>query len=192
MSPQSPFRDGPFRYADAVRAGLSPKVRRGPQFRAPFRGVRVPVHLPDTIEVRARAASLVLSGGAAFVEETAAELFRLPAQDDPLHVRVPSGGAVPRMAGIHATAGLDPADVVPVRGLRVHHPGRVFVDLAKRRDLVGVVALGDALLNRGLATQEALAATVQACCGCLAWHSRGRRSRSSNHARSRRWRLGCA
>jgi hypothetical protein len=96
----TPFRDGPFRYADAVAAGVSPKLLRGPRFRAPFRGVRIPTGVEDTLALRARAATLVLPPSAAFADETAADLFRLPLQDSPLHVRVPDGVVVPKLAGI--------------------------------------------------------------------------------------------
>jgi hypothetical protein len=178
-----PFRDGPFRYADAVAAGVSLKVLRGPRFRAPFRGVRVPADLPDTVELRARAASLVLPSLATFVDETAAQLFRLPIEGAQLHVRVPAGVSVPRLVGVRTTASLRPTPAVTVRGLRVVEPARLFVDLARRLERVELVVLGDAILNHGLATAEALAAAVQACSG-YRWITRAREALAHLEPRS--------
>jgi very-short-patch-repair endonuclease len=54
---------------------------------------------------------------------------------------------------------------VTVCGLRVVQPVRLFVDMARRLDLVELVVLGDAILNRGLATREALAESIRGCAG---------------------------
>lgn len=68
----------PFLVRDALALGVTQDVLRGGRFRRPFRGVRVPAHLPDSLEVRCRAAALLLPPDAAFSHTTAAHLHGLP------------------------------------------------------------------------------------------------------------------
>lgn len=174
----SEFLDAPFRRDEAIRAGLTDNVLRGPQFRRPFPGVRIPCTLPDTIKVRCAAAALILPGEAAFSHETAIELCALPLprhpakeQDGetsrpetdheqrsqaprPIHVIVPPGHVVPHIDGIVSHTGLDPADVVEVDGLRVVAPGRTFFHLAPSLTVTELVVLGDAIVRHWTAREE--------------------------------------
>jgi hypothetical protein len=68
----------PFLVRDALALGVTHDVLRGARFRRPFRGVRVPAHLPQSLDVRCRAAALLLPSGAAFSHTTAAHLHGLP------------------------------------------------------------------------------------------------------------------
>jgi hypothetical protein len=70
--------------------GVSRDVLRGARFRQPFPGVRVPAHLPDSLEVRCRAGSLLLPSDSAFSHATAAALHGLP---------LPLGEAAGRSSG---------------------------------------------------------------------------------------------
>lgn len=69
--------DTPFRVRDALAEGISRDVLRGARFRQPFKGVRVPAHLPDDLETRCRAGAL-LPDDAAFSHATATILLGLP------------------------------------------------------------------------------------------------------------------
>jgi hypothetical protein len=161
------FNSGPFRAADALRAGLSKKLLSGPRFWTPFPGVRVPCTVPKTLRVRGQAASLILPEDAAFSHQTAAELCDLPLpsssakQDDDdeelpsLHVMVPAETTVPQVSGLTGHTGLEPGDVMTVGGLKVVAPERTFFHLATTLSDVNLVILGDAIV-RHWATLETM------------------------------------
>ncbi|SDQ64718.1 endonuclease domain-containing protein [Quadrisphaera sp. DSM 44207] len=150
------LRDRPFAVAEARAAGVPASSLRGRGYRRPFRGVRVPAHLPDDVLTRCLAAALVLPGEAAFCGPTAALLCdlplprRLPAHlRAPLHVRVPDPGGVPHLPGVRSGEGLVPDAVRRhARGLRVLHPLHTWVELAPHLGHVDAVALGDAVRRR--------------------------------------------
>jgi hypothetical protein len=171
------FLATPFRYDAAIRAGLTDNVLRGPQFRRPFPGVRIPCTLPDTLRVRCQAANLILPGEAAFSHETAAELCALPSprptksqrpessraepEDEihpetqqPIHVIVPPDAVVPNVEGMAGHTGLDPADVIDVDGLRVVTPERTFFHLSERMSVTDLVIFGDAAVRRWTSREE--------------------------------------
>jgi hypothetical protein len=133
-----------------MRAGLSRKTLDGSRFRRPFHGVRIPADLPDSIQIRAQALGLVLPEHAAFSHETAALLCELPVPrfDGELDIMVPADAVVPQLRGTDGHTGLDPADVIVTRGVRVVHPERTFFHLASELRLDDLVALGDAALRR--------------------------------------------
>ncbi|GAB4066342.1 hypothetical protein GCM10028777_18730 [Angustibacter speluncae] len=144
----------PFTVAEGVAAGLSPDDLRSPTLRAPHRGVRVPVDLPDSVALACRAAALVLPAAAAVDGVTAAALhgFPLPRRVDPvapLVVRVPPGGPVPRIRGVRAQVG--PVAPVTGPGLRVMSPAEAWAALGTDRRLTvdDLVVVGDAVARRG-------------------------------------------
>jgi hypothetical protein len=145
-----PFCSAPFRVADAKRAGLPKDVINGPRFRRPFRGVRIPASLPDTLVTTCRAARLVVPDDAAFSHETAALLCDLPVPhvDANLDVIVSPGTVVPAIDGIDGHIGLDQTTVIEIQGLRVVRPERTFVHLAATWRLDDLVVIGDAMLAR--------------------------------------------
>ncbi|WP_116952700.1 endonuclease domain-containing protein [Jiangella endophytica] len=145
-----PFCSRPFRVRHARSAGVPVDVLDGPRFRRPFRGVRVPASLPDTLVTTCRAARLALPREVAFSHETAALLCDLPVAefDGRVDVIVPPGAVVPRLDRTDARTGLDPGTVIDVHGLPVVAPERTFVHLAATWRLDDLVALGDAMLRR--------------------------------------------
>jgi hypothetical protein len=154
-----PYRSRPFRYGDAVRAGLSDKLLRGPRFWAPFPGVRVPCTLPDTLEVRCRAAGLILPEHAAFSHRTAALLCELPVPaaghgTGALEIIVPPGAVVPRIVGIVGHTGLILDDVAEVREVQVVRPERTFFHLAPSLPLDNLVVLGDAIVRSWCSVEQ--------------------------------------
>ncbi|TDD69874.1 DUF559 domain-containing protein [Jiangella aurantiaca] len=144
-----PFRSQPFRVMDAAKAGLLKHLLDGPQFRRPFRGVRIPAAMPESFELTCRAARLAVPDGAAFSHETAAALCRLPVPrvDGAVHVIVPPGVVVPQLSGVVGHTGLDPDTVIEVSGLPVVRPERTFAHLAATWRLDDLVTLGDAIVR---------------------------------------------
>jgi hypothetical protein len=117
----------PFLVRDAWGLGVSRDVLRSASFRRPFQGVRVPAHLPDTLEVRCRAAALLLPPDAAFSQATATALLGLPlplaeATQRDSGVLEPERGAwsLPRAATHDARSPLHVT--VPVRDPRIVGP----------------------------------------------------------------------
>lgn len=151
------FKHKPFRVTDAERAGLSRVFLSGPNFRAPFPGVRVPCHLPDTLSVRCEAASLIVPDDAAFSHRTAASICELPLPAEPkrqddtqlpgLDVTVPPEVTVPQVGGLTGHTGLDIDDVFTLDGLRLVKPERTFFHLAPTMRLLELVIVGDAIVR---------------------------------------------
>lgn len=78
----------PFRYADAVAAGISPSSLRGSNFRRIFRGVRVHSSVPDDRLIRVRGALLLHPPGAFASHTSAAHVY---------------GAAVPWLPDVHVS-----------------------------------------------------------------------------------------
>ncbi|HET8616939.1 MAG TPA: DUF559 domain-containing protein [Actinomycetales bacterium] len=100
----------PFLVRDALALGVSRDVLRSARFRRPFHGVRVPAHLPDSLELRCQAAALLVPE-AAFSHGTAAALLRLPlpvgraaAPGEAAVVSLPAGRE-PRRESLHGRPG---------------------------------------------------------------------------------------
>lgn len=159
----------PFTRADAVRAGLDPRILRGSRFRRIFRGVYVLRDAPVTPELRTRAA-LALHPPDAFASHlSAARVFGLPVPDLPgEHVSVlrkADRRCRPGIAGHVAPAG---AVAVSYRGIRVSSPLQMFVELAGVLSLVDLVVVGDAMLR---VFKTAPAVLVTACAESSARHA---------------------
>lgn len=144
----------PFTVAEALDLGVPPAALRGARLRAPFRGVRVPTQLPDSLDTDAAALALLLDGGWAFSHATAAALTGLPLPKRlesrrPLHVAVDDATPVPQVAGVAGHEGLDPDRVLVLRtGLPVVHPARTWCDLIPVLRHDEAVVLGDAVARR--------------------------------------------
>ena len=164
------LRGRPFTVAEAAALGVSRDALKGRGFRSPHRGVRVPAFLPDSLELRCRAAALVLPPGAVFAGRTALHLLGLPdrlhAPDvlaAPLQVVVAPPGTPPRIAGVVSgqSQWAGRAVAAPRTRLRVLAPAQLWCDLAPGLPLVDAVALGDAVRREG-ASAQGLAAAVHA------------------------------
>ena len=99
------LRDAPVTVARARDLGMTPDQLRSSQVRAPFRGVRVPAHLPDDVATTAAAAAwlvpdLVLEG----VSACGYDDLPLPLAVDPLRPLVAGTSAIRcRVRGIRPT-----------------------------------------------------------------------------------------
>lgn len=147
------LRVGPFTVARALELGVGRQVLRGSRFVTPFRGVRLPVELADRLDLRCRAACLVVPPDAAISHETALQLWGLPMplgrRPSDLHVTVPLGVAVPVLAGLRGHEQLlPPSDVVDCEGLRIVRAERTVCDLATEGwPVVDLLAVADAMLS---------------------------------------------
>jgi very-short-patch-repair endonuclease len=153
----------PFTRADAIRAGLDPKILRGSRFRRLFRGVYVLRSVPVSPILRTEAA-LALHPSDAFASHlSAARVLGLPVPDGHAeHVSVfdqrdrrTRPGIVPHVAPASAR-------VVSYKGLRVSAPLHTFVDLAGVLSLVDLVVVGDALVRVFRLEPEQLVAACEA------------------------------
>ena len=143
-----------FTVAEGRAAGLSDDDLRSAVLRAPFRGVRVPAHLPDTLALRCSAAALALPATTAFDGVTAAALLGLPLPRGvdparPLVVRVAPGVPEPAVRGVQVRVGpRGPAGRGP---LLTVSDGEVWAALACDARITPdeLVVVGDALAGRG-------------------------------------------
>ena len=166
------LRSRPFTVAEALALGVTPAQLRTPTLRTPFRGVRVPADLPDTLDVRCRAALLVLPAGAVFSGRTAVALCSLPwalsaadVLEEPLHVAVAGPGDAPRARGLVAVQRRwASARLVLSTGLPVMHPAHLWCEASPDLPLVDAVALADAVRRRW-ASADAMAGAVRARAG---------------------------
>ncbi len=151
----------PFTVTEARERGVSREVLRGGRLRAPFRGVRVAVTLPDSLALRCRAALLVLPPDAAFGRRTAARLRGIPVPGDavrqPLDVVTSVRGLRHEGMRLHRVAR---REVVQLDGLPVTAAARTWFDLCSDLQLDDAVVAGDALLRKGWTDVAALTAVV--------------------------------
>lgn len=138
--------DRPFTRADAVAAGVDPKVLRTSRFRRIFRGFYVSAGAPDHPLVRTRAA-LVIHPASAYASHTsAARLYGLPVPVDPdEHVSVERAGDRRPRPGVVSHVAPTGARVRTRDGTRVSPPLQMFVELASMLSLVDLVVVGDAM-----------------------------------------------
>lgn len=138
----------PFTRADAVRAGIDPKLLRESRFRRLFRGVYVLRSTEVNPLVRAQAA-LVVHPPVAFASHvSAARVYGLPVPHFPdEHVSVLRQEDRRRRPGIVSHVARPGALVRMVHGVPVSPPLQMFVELASMLALVDLVVVGDAMVK---------------------------------------------
>jgi hypothetical protein len=151
----------PFTVAEALDLGVSRAVLRRPRFRTPARGVRASTGLPDSLEQRCLAVS-VLRPGVVFSHGAAAALCELPvpARLQVVEVTAVGGCRLDDVRGHRSDPG-DDVRTLP-NGLRVTSGARTWADHGVRLGLDDLVILGDAVLRHGWADQAALTAAAAA------------------------------
>jgi len=159
----------PFTRADALAAGLTPKMLRGSRFRRLFRGVYISAKAPVNPLVRVQAALLLHPPTAFASHVSAARVYQLPVPDllDE-HVMVLDRADRHPRRGIRthiATAG---TRVVRYRGVRLSDLRQMFIQLASILSLVGLVVVGDAMVKRFKLPVDEL---VEACAVSLDRHA---------------------
>jgi hypothetical protein len=161
---------GPFTVRQAAGCGVSEAVLRGQRFRRLRRGVYVAAAVPDSFELRLDAARLVLPPNAVFSHETAANILGLPTPrgSNIIHATVESSAQRTRVTGVVVHIAPVVHETVLWRGRPLTAPPRNFVDVAATWELLDLVALGDAVVRRGLSTPADLLArsTIASGRGC--------------------------
>jgi hypothetical protein len=157
LTPYLDLPDTPLTRAQLSRLGISKwqlhQLLRAGILRRALTEVYVPAQVPDTIELRARAASLVLPRHAVMVDGTAAWLWGIDLVSRPgtmtvslLEIFVLRGHT--RVRRNEASGGerdLLPREVVEIEGVRVTTPLRTALDLACSLSRFEALAMLDAL-----------------------------------------------
>jgi len=148
----------PFTRADAMAAGIAPRLLRGSGFRSIFRGVYVSSRVGDSPRLRA-AAALALFDRTAFASHASAARVH----DLPIPVIAEEHVSVLKSKHRRASAGITchlqaTATVRVVDGLRVSDYRQVFVELGSLVGLVDLVVVGDNLVRKGRVTPAELVA----------------------------------
>jgi hypothetical protein len=145
--------DGPFRYADGIRAGATAERLRGADLDRSVFGVRGPNQMGDDLEGRCRLYAERLGMGVFFSHATAARLWRLPLpsrleRETRFHATVASPSRAPHADGLIGHSRIvAPGDVVELRGIRVSSPARAWLEVARAARLTELVAIGDVLVS---------------------------------------------
>ena len=168
-SPVEPAPPNAFTVTAEGTSDLTREQTRSARFVAPSRGVRYPFATSDVRRSRAAAALLGSRVGAVLCGTSAAMHFELPVPpwiglaraDSDAIIAVPSGGAHPDRRGVVGRRLLlRECDVTVHAGLATTTPARTWLDCAGVIPLEYLVAMGDAILRRQLATPDELAAMV--------------------------------
>ena len=150
----------PFRGADAVAAGLlTPRQLDANCWRRVFQGVYVLDSQPDTLDLRARAARLLLPGGAAVSGRSAAYLLGVDvrARTEPLEVTVPRDSTISGRPGLAVRRAMLPEDdVIEIFGVPTTGPLRTAFDLGRRPGEIDAVTALDAFTHSRVVDLDAL------------------------------------
>lgn len=160
-----------FTRSEALAAGLTDKVLRGPRVQRVMRGTYVRAGVALDVRVCALAALRLAPPGSVAARATAAVLLGGVVPYDPgVHLRMPSGQR--RRPAVHARVRSAPLAHARVGGVPVTTAEDTFLDLAGELGLVDLVVLGDSLVRRGRTTPETL---VTAAAGLRGRHAPGAR-----------------
>jgi hypothetical protein len=152
--------DHPFVATDLPTLGISrselKRALAGGRIRRPLHGVYCPAHLPDTVEVRARCAALVVPPYAVICDRTAAWLWGVDCFDYsekellPKLELVSTGGndRIRRQEVYGGKRDLRPDEICEIEGVRVTTPVRTACDLACLRGRNAAKAVYDAFARR--------------------------------------------
>jgi len=149
----------PFTRADAIAAGIDPRLLRGKKFRRIFKGVYISAAVPVSPLHRVEAAVILHPPGAFASHVSAARVYELPVPhfaDE--HVSVFAAEDRRRRPGIQPHVRPRSSVVGRLRGIRVSMPVPMFIELASMLSLVDLVIVGDALVRRKFLTREDLVA----------------------------------
>lgn len=143
------FAGRPFTLAEAFAAGLGRRALQGPQFVRLFRGVYRTADTEETLDLRVRAALLVLPSDAALSHQTALRWCGYEGlSDEPLHfstakqIRIERDGIVLHRRQAQLRSEL-------IRGVPVMGASRTFVDVATDVGDRELLRIGDWMVRRG-------------------------------------------
>lgn len=146
-----------FAYSEALEHGVSAERLRGKCFVRLHRQIYADNSVDVLDEDVARAWMRVLPPDAALYGRTAAEWYGMPVLPSAeFQIIVPAGTVPRRRPGLEPHEGLRDEDVTDVRGIRITTPERTWLDLAATLSDADLLAVGDAMVGRGLTTPERL------------------------------------
>lgn len=159
--PPHPFRSGDAASYGLTRAGVEQLLRAG-VLRRPFRGVLVRADLPDTIELRATCAQVVLPPHVVLSDRSAAWLHGIDAYDPAALELVPDlevvsvdGNDRTRRDGVlGGKRDLRPDEICEVCGTLTTTALRTACDLAAQRGRSAALAVLDAFMRHHRLTRE--------------------------------------
>jgi len=138
----------PFTRADALAAGISPKLIRGSLFRRIFRGVYIWANVPITQEERIEAGLRIHPPGAFASHLSAAAIYGIAVPDrSEVHISVKAARDRRWQPGLKPHVAPIGTEVRSHRGFPVSSPVRMFIELAALLDLVDLVVAGDSILR---------------------------------------------
>jgi hypothetical protein len=148
--------------------GLSPAQVRGGRFVAPSRGVRYEADTAQPDVARAAAALLTAPASSVLCDVSAARWWGLPlppwiglADTRPVGVAGPAGGSRQRRRGVRGRRLRLPVEhVCEADGVRATTVDRTWLDCSELIPLEHLVAMGDVVLRRRLASEQDLARVV--------------------------------
>lgn len=153
----------PFTRADAIAAGIDPRLLRGKRFRRIFKGVYISAEVPPSPLHRVEAAVLLHPAGAFASHVSAARVYDVPvphfAEE---HVSVFDEKDRRRRTGMRCHVAPWPTRVGRYKGIPVSMPIPMFIQLASMLSLVDLVVVGDALVRRKAFTPQQLVAACRA------------------------------
>lgn len=149
-------------------AGMTHRQASTHAFIAPSRGVRYASDHPDPATAERESALLVSRPDAVLSGATGADHWGLPLppwiglnEDEPITVAAPAGSAHAKRRGLRPQRVRLPDDHITThRGLSVTTPARTWLDCAALMPIHHVIAMGDAVLHRGLATPDELTGII--------------------------------
>lgn len=157
--------------SDALSSGVTARQLRGRTLERVRRCVYRRVGAEPDFPAEIRALARELPPEAVFSGATAAALLGLPmlyssTARTAVELTVPPHRRRPVQLGVRAHAGnLPSGDVIEVAGIWITAPARTFLDLAAYLTLEDLVALGDAMLHRGMVDTTILAAKLDGAAG---------------------------
>jgi hypothetical protein len=138
----------PFTRADAIAAGISPRLLRGSRFRRLFRRVYISADVPPDPRQLIVAGLLVHPAGARASHLSAAVVYGIPVPDhSDVHISVIKDKDRRWQPGLKPHVSPPHVKTRTVDGVPVSEPIRMFVELASILNLVDLVVAGDAMVR---------------------------------------------
>ena len=164
MTKAKPVVPDVFRVTDAGGAGLTRRQTQGSRYVRTSQGVRIRAEAAADVDVRVQAAVVGCRQDVVLTDLSAARAWNLPLpwwlapDDDIVSLGVPAGRPRPRRADVKGRRlRLPPAHVGELDGCRITTPARTWLDCAPLVPVGHLVAIGDVVLRRNLASPEDLA-----------------------------------
>jgi len=147
----------PFTRADAIAAGLDPRLFRGSRFRRLFRGVYVDATVPESSRLRTEAALKLFQRDAFASHASAARIHAVPIPTLPdEHISVLTADDRRANPGVRCHVAPLSSQVTVSAGVRVSPYAQMFVELGTLLSLVDHVIVGDHLVRHDCVTAEVL------------------------------------